>query len=286
MRLVFGLVLIIGLALAGFAVNLVRGQMQVQEQQIAQAQAAVQQATPTVEVLAVQRTIPFGDTIKPEDVITIRYAQPYLPVGTYATREDFFPQGETVLRAALRQIEASEPLLAVKVTEPGQPASLTGRLQAGMRAFTITIDATRSISGFLRPGDRVDVYWTGTAESGNAREEVTKLIDTAVEIIAIDQIVDTNSTEVNIGRTATVQVTPQQVANLAQAQATGSLSISLVGQDDIIPSDVDDVTQRSLLGLVEAERPVATPGPAAEPVCTIRTRRGSDVVDMQIPCTN
>lgn len=288
MRLIFGLVLIVGLALAGFAVNLVRSQMQVQEQQIAQAQAAVQQAIPTVDVLAVKRTIPFGDTILPEDVVTIRYAQPHLPAGTYATREEFFPQGENVLRAALRQIEVNEPLLAVKVTAPGEPASLTGRLDPGMRAFTITIDATRSISGFLRPGDRVDVYWTGTVDDGTARQEVTKLIDTAVEIIAIDQIVDTNSTEVNIGRTATVQVSPQQVANLAQAQATGSLSISLVGQNDETPSDVVQVNQRTLLGLTEAAvpAPVVTPAPAADPVCTIRTRRGSDVVDMRIPCTN
>ena len=70
---------------------------------------------------------------------------------------------------------------------------------------------------------------------------------------------------------------------MAQAQSTGKLSLSLVGaEDDTIASSIE-VDQRSLLGIqnetvkVEIEK---------EKVCTIRTRRGAEVMEIPIPCTN
>lgn len=280
MRAFFGLILLLGLALAGGAVYMAQGYFEAQNAQIANARVAIQQATPTVEVLAVNRTIPYGDRIRPADVITIRYAQPFLPEGTIATMEELFPAGEEVLRSALRQMEPNEPILSAKITAPGVMAGIARSLEPGMRAFTIGVSATQSVSGFLRPGDRVDVYWSGSIDGDG---EVTKLIENAVEVIALDQTSDTNTTDIEVRRTATVQVTPQQVARLAQAQATGALTIALVGQSDTIMAEVIDVNQRNLLGIVEAA-PVA-PAPR-ERVCTVRTRRGGDVVEIPIPCSD
>lgn len=288
MRAVFGLVLIVGLGLAGFAVWMVQGHFEQQRRALARVQAQAAEQVPTVEVYAVNRIIPYGDEIRPEDVTLIAYAEPFLPEGVFRTEEELFPRGAEVFRAALRQMEPNEPVLAVKVTEPGVPAGITAQLEPGMRAFTISVDATSSVSGFLRPGDRVDVYWTGAVAELDGGAEVTKLIETGVEIIAIDQTADANLSEIAVARTATVQVSPQQVANLAQAQATGSLSLSLVGQEDTVVAEVTQVDQRTLLGIVAEPEPViAEPAPPPpEQVCTIRTRRGSEVVEIPIPCTN
>ena len=286
MRAVFGLVLILGLGLAGFAVYMVNGHFQQQAQLIARERASAAEQIPTVEVLAVNRVVQYGEQIRPEDLVTIRYAEPYLPEGVFRTQDEMFPQGIEVLRAALRQMEPNEPVMAVKVTLPGVQAGITSRLEPGMRAFTISVDASSSVSGFLRPGDRVDVYWTGSVDQGMGNAEVTKLIETAVEIIAIDQTADSNFNEVAVARTATVQVSPQQVANLAQAQATGSLSLSLVGQADTIIAEAVEVNQATLLGLIEVQPEVLPPPPPMEQVCTIRTRRGAEVVEIPIPCTN
>ncbi len=280
MRAVFGLILLVGLALAGGAVYMAQGYFDAQQQQIAHVQEAIRQQVPTVDVLAVNRTIAYGDQIKPDDVVTIRYAEPFLPEGTFASMEELFPSGQDVLRAARRQMEPNEPILAVKVTAPGVAAGLGYSLEAGMRAFTIGVSATQSVSGFLRPGDRVDVYWSGSIDGEG---EVTKLIENAVEVIALDQNSDINTTDIEVRRTATVQVTPQQVARLAQAQATGSLTIALVGQADTQLAEVTDVNQRSLLNLADAAPVAAAP---VEQVCTVRTRRGGDVVEIPIPCSN
>ena len=48
--------------------------------------------------------------------------------------------------------------------EPGQDAGVSSRLSKGMRAFAIRVDVATGVSGFLRPGDRVDVYWSGTIQ--------------------------------------------------------------------------------------------------------------------------
>lgn len=175
--------------------------------------------------------------------------------------------------------------MAVKVTEPGEDAGLTSRLQRGMRAYAIKVDVTSGVSGFLRPGDRVDVYWTGRV-SGNLdsdRGDITKLIETGVHLIAVDQTANGGLDEAKIARTVTVAVTPGQVAALAQAQTTGILSLSLVGADDDTVAEAVQVDQRMLLGI---EREAAAIQAEVEKVCTIRTRRGAEVVELPIPCTN
>lgn len=286
MRAVFSLVLIIGMGLAGFAVYMVKGYFEQQQIALHQQAAVAAQAVPTIEVVAMNREIAYGEKISPEDVQLIRYAQPFLPEGVFTTMEELFPDGETKLRMVTRNMEINEPVLMVKVTEPGEVAGITSLLAPGKRAFAIRVDVASGVSGFLRPGDRVDVYWTGQvagAGDGLGNGDVTKLIETAVKIVAVDQSANGNLNQTIVARTVTVEISPQQVAALAQAQSTGRLSLSLVGQGDEFVAEAIEVNQASLLGISTTE-PVAVAEP--EEVCTIRTRRGAEVVEIPIPCTN
>ncbi len=286
MRAIFGLVLIIGMGLAGFAVYMVKGYFDQQNANMALVQQRAAEQIPTVEVLAVNRVIAFGEQITVDDVDVIRYAEPFLPEGIFTTAEELFPRGADVPRSATRQMEANEPILAAKVTDAGEQVGITTRLSAGMRAFTIEVDAASGVSGFLRPGDRVDVYWSGQVGVGDqGRQDMTQLIDTGLTIIAIDQSADANRPGTAIARTVTVEVSPQQVARLLQAQSSGELALSLVGYADDTIATANEVNQRSLLGIVESA-PVIQAAPEVAEVCTIRTRRGAEVVELEIPCTN
>ena len=147
-----------------------------------------------------------------------------------------------------------------------------------MRAFTIKVDLRSGVSGLLRPGDRVDVYWTGSANGA----EFTKLIEPGVRLVAIDQsIKDEPNGKGGIAKTVTVEITPQQVAAFTQAQSTGQLTLSLVGVSDDSLAIVRDVDQKSLLGLTEPEAEIFTPAPK---ICTIRQRNGATVTEVPIPC--
>lgn len=285
MRGLFALVLLVGMGLAGFAVFMVQGFVSQQETALAQERAKAAKNVPTTQIYAPTRTITYGEPILPDDVMLIDYAVAFVPEGAFATFEEVFPEGDTVPRVALRQMEINEPLLAIKVTEPGRDAGITSRLNRGMRAFTIKVDVASGVSGFLRPSDRVDVYWTGTVGNGD-RQAFTQLIKSGVEIIAIDQTSDEARSGASIARTVTVQVSPQDVGILAQAQSSGALTLSLVGDnDDTVIGNVL-VDQRFLLGL--GDEPLIAQveiAPVAE-VCTIRTRRGAEVLEIAIPCTN
>lgn len=288
MRLVFGLVLMAGIALAGGAVYMAKNYIGGYQQALAKERAARERMVKTVPVYVAERALKYGEDLTAEDIREVHWPENALPEGTFATMEDLFPKGESVVRVVLRAMEKSEPILAVKVTEPGADAGITSRLERGMRAFALRVDVASGVSGFLRPGDKVDVYWTGKVSTGpnsQVRSDVTKLIEAGVQLIAIDQSAASELDGATIARTVTVSVSPQQVAGLAQAQTTGRLSLSLVGTGDDIVAEAIEVDQNSLLGIVPEE--VAEEiKKEEEKVCTIRTRRGAEVVAIPIPCTN
>ena len=285
MRMIFGLVLIAGLGLAGFAVYMVQGYVSQTQAALDRERAARAKAVPTVEVFVANKPLAFGAVLTPEDVRKIPWPQNALPDTIFTDEAALFPGDGSKLRTVVRQMEKFEPLLAVKLTEPGEDAGLTTRLAKGMRAFAIKVDVASGVSGFLRPGDKVDVYWTGAV--GNISDqlsgEATRLIEANIRIIAVDQMSNSDSSaSAVIARTVTVEATPQQVAKLAQAQATGRLALSLVGIAEDGAAEVVDVDKRQLLGIERSE----TVEIEAERVCTIKTRRGADVVEIPIPCTN
>ena len=177
MRAVFGLVLVLGLGLAGFAVYMVQGYFEEQEAALARERAAAQAIVPTIEVIAVNRTIEYGEPLTTDDLVVVRYVEDALPEGVYTSAEALFPRGTDVPRTVLRQMSKNEPVLASKVSEPGQMAGITTRLEPGMRAFTISVDVQSGVSGFLRPGDKVDIYWSGVLNLGShSGQEITRLI--------------------------------------------------------------------------------------------------------------
>ena len=287
MRGVFGLVLIIGMGLAGFAIYTVQGHFEQQNAALAQRDAFMAEVVPTVDVIAVNRAFEHGEQITADDLSVIQYAEPHLPEGVFRTMEEVFTAGPDALRVALRPMELNEPLLAVKVTEPGEAAGIGSLLTRGMRAFTIKVDATSGVSGFLFPGSRVDVYWTGRV---NDREfetefsgEFTKLIEAGIELVAVDQTAGGGRSGATIARTVTAQVTPDQVATLAQAQATGRLSLSLVGVDDDTIAAPIVINTGEVLDLerVQEEEEVVV---EAERVCTTTVNRGGQRIQEVIDC--
>jgi pilus assembly protein CpaB len=267
MRLIFGLALIAGLALAGFAIHTAQERFSQYQSALADTQNSI---IPIENVWVVRRQLKYGDQLRPSDVREVEWPARAMPSGIFTSLEEIFPEGEGA-RTVLRQIERNEPLLVSKVTAPGREAGLAATLTTGMRAFTLKTDVNAGVAGFLRPGDRVDVYWTGNG--------VTKLIEANLPLIAIDQITDEQRNDPPIARNITVEASPEKVAKLAQAQATGRLQLALVGVRDTTESESVEATLREVLG---AEETVAVEAPE---VCTTRQRRGQEVVLVPVPCT-
>ncbi|MFQ6549169.1 Flp pilus assembly protein CpaB [Aestuariibius sp. 2305UL40-4] len=278
MRAVFLLVLLLGLGLAGGAVYLAQDYMAAQDAARQQLEAERAQMVRTVTVMAAANSLVYGQEIRREDLKEIQYPEASLPEGIFKTLEEVFPQGESVLRYAIRPIEPNEPLMSIKTTEPGEIAGISQLLSPGMNAFAVAVDAQRGVSGLLRPGDRVNVYWTGSVRGRGT--DFTQLIESNVRIIAIDQTSDQNFAGTRVARTVTVEATPQQVAALTQAQNTGRISLSLVSQDEQQTAQGIEIDTNSLLGIRE-ETPVQAPEARR---CYINQRGGGQITQIEIPC--
>ena len=282
MRVVFLFVLLLGIVLAGSAVYMARDYI---AQSQAELEAARRAAAPAVEletVYTAARPLRYGERLRREDVRRVNWPRDSVPQGTFTDIDTLLPEGQPP-RSVMRAMEAGEPIMRVKVTEPGQDAGIAARLSPGMRAFTIDVNVSTGVAGFLRPTDRVDIFWTGqVGERGN---ESTRLMESGVRVIAVDQSADQDrEAAARIARSVTVEVTGEQVASLALAQSTGRLTLALVGiDDDALASNVE-INRRRLLGIEDAPAPEAAPEP--DPVCTVRTRRGGELVTMEIPCNN
>ena len=312
MRAVFALVLLVGMALAGVAVYMAQNYMGQTQAALDRAKELQRKTGKLVEVYAVNKPLKFGDPLTRADVISVWVQEKYVPEGAFrvplegdaakaaaaapaaeapkkgkdaevaAPAPVLFPANEDKPRFVMRSLEMNEILLASRVTEPGQMAGLTGKLDPGMRAFQIKVDVASGVAGFVMPDDHIDIYWTGVS-SQNVSGEVTRLIESAIRVIAVDQASGEGQSSANtVARTVTVAATPEQVARLAQAQATGRLAMSLVGNPDDAVEGLVEVDGKSLLGIEEKEV-VAVEAPE---VCTVRTRRGDSVVEIPIPCTN
>jgi pilus assembly protein CpaB len=281
MRMVFGLVLVIGLALAGAAVWMVQGYVSNAQQEVARERAARVQLGELVEIYVINKPMAYGTPVTKDDVEKALFPKKALPEGTFSDEAVLFPANTNQQRYITRQMEKTEPLLAAKVSAPGADIGLTSRLSKGKRAFAIKVDVASGVSGFVQPGDNVDIYWTGSTQNNSG--EFTQLIESTIKVVAVDQASNSDrGIAATVARTVTVEATPQQVARLAQAQATGGLALSLVGTDDDTVVTNVEVDSAALLGIQ-----TATPA-AIEKAreCSIKTRRGADVVEMPIPCTN
>ncbi len=275
MRAVFGLVLVAGVGLAGFAVYMT--QDYISGLQSALTEAESRDNVEMGQIVLARQDLRYGERIEADALVEAPWPVFALPEDAFTSIEDLVSDPDRP-RVALRAMDAREPIFPAKVSAPGADAGIGAKLTRGMRAFTIQVNVTTGVSGFLRPGDFVDVFWTGRTANG----EITRLIDSQLRLVAVDQSADMDRRNaVAVARNVTVEATPQQVAALAQAQSTGRLSLALVGLDDD-SSEFVEIDQRRLLGIEEQQAETVE----APEECHVRTRRGGELVKIEIPCTN
>ncbi|KQI71175.1 pilus assembly protein CpaB [Loktanella sp. 5RATIMAR09] len=273
MRAVFGLVLLIGMGLAGFAVYMVNQYMETQASQLERERQRSATALRTVDIYAPSRSLTYGDLLTVDDVQIIKYARDYLPDGVFATEEELFPQGLNVPRVVRIPMQANEPILNAKVTEAGAPQGITALLDPGMRAFPLPNNMTQAFAGDLRNSDLIDLYWVGRVDGG---QSISRLVKSRLEIIAMDAR--------NGG--VVIQVSQEDFADLQVLQSAGVLSLTPVGRNDLDAGDTTIETNiRDVLGIVEEVR-APEPEVVEEERCFVTQRNGTERIQVEVECAN
>jgi pilus assembly protein CpaB len=97
-----------------------------------------------------------------------------------------------------------------------------------MRAMSVPVNATTGISGFIFPGDRVDLILTHNAQDGESKNvRASETVLENVRVLAIDQSTNDQKNKPEVGKTVTLELTPKQVEMVSVASQLGHLMLSL-----------------------------------------------------------
>lgn len=178
----------------------------------------------TVVVAAVP--LKFGDTLSADKLQEIAWPAGAIPAGAFKTTKDLLAGEGT--KQALQAIGTNEPVLATKITGPGQRATLSAVLSEGMKAVSIRVNDVLGVAGFVFPGDRVDVLLTRTArgDDGTDKSFVDVLLQ-SIKVLAVDQVADESKESPTVVKAVTVEVSTKDAQKLTLAAGAGQLSLAL-----------------------------------------------------------
>ncbi|RUV19296.1 Flp pilus assembly protein CpaB [Mesorhizobium sp. M7A.F.Ca.MR.245.00.0.0] len=178
----------------------------------------------TVVVAAVP--LKFGDTLSADKLREIPWPAGAIPAGAFKTTKDALAGEGT--RQALQAISVNEPILAAKITGPGQRATLSAVLGDGMKAVSIRVNDVLGVAGFVFPGDRVDILLTRTArgDDGADRSFVDVLLQ-SMKVLAIDQVADVSKDSPTVVKSVTLEASTKDAQKLTLAAGAGQLSLAL-----------------------------------------------------------
>lgn len=119
-----------------------------------------------------------------------------------------------------------EPIHDAKLAT-GDAGALSVILSSGKRAIAVRISAENSAGGFVLPNDRVDVLHTTSRQNASGQNLASsRVILKNVKVLAVDQTIEGSSDAV-VGKTATLELRPDEVEIVAAAEASGALSLAL-----------------------------------------------------------
>jgi pilus assembly protein CpaB len=129
-------------------------------------------------------------------------------------------------------VAAGEPIRDPAVVFAKGSGFLAAVLTKGMRAVAMEISAENGAGGFILPDDHVDVILTRRDKASEKITGIEKFTSEAilrnVRVLAIDQGVEEKpGQKVVVGKTATLELSPDQAETLALSRQLGSLSLAL-----------------------------------------------------------
>jgi len=219
----------VAILLAGGTAMLVRSWLA--QQRTVEAEAAPMPPPPAQKsVLVARSAIARGQILKPTDLAWQTWPdggldRAYIQKGA-KTIEDIAGW------VARDPLGPGEQITEGKVVAPGSRGFLAAVLRPGMRAVSVPVTATSGISGFVFPGDQVDILITHPLQASGVKGEgvphqASETVLHDVRVLAVDQKLDSKGGEAIVAHTATLEVTPKQSEVIAVASEMGKLSLSL-----------------------------------------------------------
>ncbi len=195
-------------------------------------QVAVNTSKNFVPVVVTATDLTFGTKLDRAQLRVVRYPKESVPAGAYSSIDSVADQTCKIFLAA------REPITDLKLSSRGGGLSMLVR--PGMRATSLEVNQVSGVSGFVLPGDKIDVLCTIDGH-GRDEETVTKTILQNAEVLASGQKTAQQDNKPITVQAVTILVDPAGAEKLALGLHEGRLHLVLRN-----PEDSDTVQVASL----------------------------------------
>lgn len=230
-----------------------------------------------VSIAVASHDLPWGSQIKKEDIQMVPFLKESL------TPDYFTDVSKLEGRVAIAPLKQKEPILESRLA----PTSITsGGISAvvkpGKRALAVKGDKVIGVSGFIKPGNRVDVLVTLTDPRDD--EEMNKLVLQDILVLATGtEVAKEGKSEKDIAPVDvyTLEVTPDEGEKLALAATEGKLQFALRNATDVETvytngASIPDALSSYSFSKPAAAAPKAIAKAPAAPGTTVQVIRGTE----------
>lgn len=201
---------------------------------------------PSVEVLVAKADINLGAPVNGDSVQWQNWPASSLS-SNFITRTEKPNAAQELNGALARQpFIVGEPIREPKLVRPKDSGFMAAILPTGLRAVSTEISPETGAGGFILPNDRVDVILSKREKNPDRNASVdiinSEVVLSNIRVLAIDQAPREKDGQNNvIGKTATLELKPEQAETLVRARQSGTLSLALRSLADAnlpdVPSD-------------------------------------------------
>ena len=267
----FGLAMVVALAVAALSYGWIK--------EMAQSQSQARETQPVVVAAA---DLTWGTSLTGDMVKVVPYLKESLPAGYFSDVSGV--NGRTIIYP----VKAGEPVFESKlapttVSSGGVAALVTPK----KRAMAVKVDKVVGVSGFVHPGNRVDVLVT-LSKNERANSPMTKIVLENILVLATGTELEKAGKQEKPQQVdvITLEVTPEEGEKLALAATEGKLQLALRNFTDTDNAQTRGTTIPGLLAAQSASQPAQKSASKAvrvqrapSPSVTVELIRGSKVTE-------
>jgi pilus assembly protein CpaB len=185
----------------------------------------------TVDILVAKGDIGLGQSVKPEDMQWQTWPAASASSNFISRASRGEAMREITGSIARAPFIAGEPIREQKLVKADGSGFMAAILPKGFRAISTEISPETGAGGFILPNDRVDVILSRrdpNPRKGGPDIISSEIILTNIRVLAIDQAPkEKDGTSSIVGKTATLELKPEQAETLARSRQAGTLSLAL-----------------------------------------------------------
>lgn len=172
-----------------------------------------------VSVVVAAIEIPFGVKLEEAHVKIVSWPEHAVPQGTYASKE------QVVGKVAMNKFYPDEIITEKRVSEYLGGSTLSALITKEYRAISVRVDDVVGVSGFILPGNRIDILVTKKDRAANQATTTTLLQN--IKVLAVDQEASQEKDQPAIVRAVTLELKPVQAEIMVQAMQEGTIQLTL-----------------------------------------------------------